>query len=98
MSIVFKGDVESDFEKDKLSLLAELNERRCAATPIYGKDFQDSVKIIFPSETHATWSAGRNNCLNALFNVTPLKTSDCLRDMLYTPQRRIEQLKDICDR
>lgn len=82
----------------RLKLMARLNERRCSATPMYGTDFHSHTKIFLPNTKFGTWSAGRVHCLNALFNINGNDTSHCLEDLLYTPERRIEQLTEIFDR
>lgn len=78
--------------------MAKINERRCSAVPMYGNDFQDSVKILEPTKKHNLWSGGRNHCLNALYNINKCRTTDCLRDLVYTPERRIEHLTEAFDR
>ncbi|KAF5308527.1 hypothetical protein FQR65_LT06192 [Abscondita terminalis] len=90
------GEIEiTDHFKNKIDLLATINERRCSAVPLYGKDFQDSIKI-FKTGENSTWCDGRLHCLNALYNLNSL--SDCLRGLLFTPEKRIEQLKEVFDR
>ncbi|XP_031350086.1 helicase domino isoform X2 [Photinus pyralis] len=93
-----KGEIEiTDHHKNKLDLLATVNERRCGAVPLYGKDFQDSIKIVKTSDSDPLWCSGRLHCLNALFNMSTT-VSDCLKDVLYTPERRIQQFKETFDR
>lgn len=77
--------------------MSRINERRCSALPLYGRDFQDVIKIYKPN-TIEPWSGGHINCLNALFEKHVDQTTSFLRDALYNPERRIEQLKEICDR
>lgn len=93
-------DPETDAEAKarRLELMARLNERRCNTLPMYGRDFHETAKIFQPSMNFAPWKGGRIRCLNAMFNKDPHGTSHCLEDMLYTPERRIEQLSDIFDR
>ncbi|KAK5645453.1 hypothetical protein RI129_006753 [Pyrocoelia pectoralis] len=93
-----KGEIEiMDHFKNKLDLLATVNERRCGAVPLYGKDFQDSIKIFKTSDNDPSWSSGRLHCLNVLYNMSTT-ISDCLQDVLYTPERRIQQFKETFDR
>lgn len=80
-----------------MDLIARVNERRCYGVPLYGKDFQDSIKI-FKGVKNASWTTSRLHCLNVLFNMNTDTTTDCLRGLLYNPERRIEELKDIFDR
>lgn len=86
-----------DYYRNKLDLIARINERRCSAVPLYGKDFQDSIKVYKCGENPA-WGGGRIHCLNALFNMNTNNTTDCLRDMLYSPERRIDQLSNVFQR
>ncbi|KAF5292024.1 hypothetical protein FQA39_LY14141 [Lamprigera yunnana] len=85
------------YSKNKLDLLAKINERRCSAIPLYGKDFQDSIKIL-KTGNNTTWCEGRLHCLNALYNFNASSISNCLQDLVSKPEKRIEQLKDIFDR
>ncbi|CAH2011301.1 unnamed protein product [Acanthoscelides obtectus] len=80
-----------------MQLMASVNARRCDALPLYGRDFQDVVKIFKPNEKDV-WSGGYVRCLNILYNMHMEEQADCLKDMLCNPERRIEQLKDACDR
>lgn len=64
---------------------------------MYGKDFHDSIKVFKNSE-NAAWSAGRINCLNTLYNMNNSEITDCLQEILYTPEERINQLKEVFDR
>lgn len=82
----------------RLDLMARLNERRCSVMPMYGVDFHYNAKIFRPSEKFGAWKSGRVHCLNALYNLSPDCTSSCLEDMLYNPERRIEQLSEIFDK
>lgn len=77
--------------------MACINERRCSALPLYGRDFHDSIKIYYPNKFN-TWMGGRIHCMNTLFDVHSYDTTDCLRDILQNPERRIEAMKDVCDR
>lgn len=77
--------------------MTKVNDKRCSALPLYGRDFQDAVKIFTPNNKD-TWVGGGVNCLNALFGKEMENATKILTSMLYNPQRRLEQLKDICDR
>lgn len=82
----------------RLKLMAKLNERRCSTTPMYGTDFHSNAKIFRPNTKYGTWNAGRVHCLNAMYKISGYDTSRCLEELLYTPERRIEQLSDSFDR
>lgn len=92
-----KLELEEDRMR-RLKLMARLNERRCNTTPMYGKDFHYNAKIFRPNIKYGSWSAGRIHCLNTLFEINESETSHCLQDMLYTPERRIQQLSELFDR
>ncbi|KAL1491858.1 hypothetical protein ABEB36_012391 [Hypothenemus hampei] len=83
--------------KKRFHLMSRINERRCSALPLYGRDFQDVVKIFKPNTVN-TWNGGHIHCLNALFNKNLDDATEFLRQALYNPERRIEELKDVCDR
>ncbi|XP_066144904.1 helicase domino isoform X1 [Euwallacea fornicatus] len=83
--------------KKRLQLMLRINERRCSALPLYGKDFHDVIKIYKPNALYP-WDGGHINCLNTLFGINLEEASVFLHDALYNPERRIEQLKEICDR
>lgn len=91
-------ETPAEAKSRRLELMARLNERRCSAMPMYGRDFHDNAKIFRPSTKFAAWKGGRVHCLNALFRMNPDDTSHCLENMVYTPQRRIEELSEIFDR
>lgn len=76
--------------------MGRVNEQRCSALPLYGRDFQDTVKVFKPNKLNP-WVGGTIHCLNTLFGKAEDYTG-VLKDMLYNPERRIDQLKDICDR
>ncbi|KAG5882001.1 hypothetical protein JTB14_028601 [Gonioctena quinquepunctata] len=81
----------------RLTLMTSINKRRCSALPLYGRDFQEAVKIFSPNKVDH-WDGGSVHCLNTLYNTDVEEVTSCLKDMLYNPERRIEQLKDMCDR
>lgn len=89
---------DEEDRKRRLELMARLNRRRCEAMPMYGRDFHCNAKIFRSNTKYESWSSGRIHCLNTMFKITGYDTSHCLEDMLYTPERRIEQLSDVFDR
>lgn len=98
MYFVFQNEDDPKGErKNRLALMAKINKARCSALPLYGRDFQDAVKIFSPNKLSA-WDGGGVHCLNALYNKNMKDCTDCLKDMLYNPERRLEDLKDTFDR
>lgn len=90
-------DDPKDEKKKRLELMIKINKRRCSALPLYGRDFQSAVKIFSPNKKN-TWVGGGVNCLNTLFRKNEENNTKILASMLYNPEKRLEQLKDICDR
>lgn len=91
--------------------MARLNEQRCSAVPLYGEDFRQVVQISSQhlnynnndnnndlKNVKSCWSNGYQQCDNVLNNENFSNTTMCLKDILYTPERRLNQLRDICDR
>ncbi|KAH1009634.1 hypothetical protein HUJ04_001962 [Dendroctonus ponderosae] len=91
-----QDDTKNEYKR-RLQLMARINERRCSALPLYGRDFQDVIKIYQPNTTNS-WNGGHIHCLNVLFDKNCEDTSSFLKDALYSPERRIEELKEISDR
>uniref|UniRef100_A0A6P7G1I3 Helicase domino-like isoform X1 n=1 Tax=Diabrotica virgifera virgifera TaxID=50390 RepID=A0A6P7G1I3_DIAVI len=84
--------------KKRLSLMSRINKIRCSALPLYGRDFQEAVKIYTPNQLDV-WNGGHIHCLNTLYNKDARnETTDCLQDALFNPERRLEALKDTFDR
>ncbi|CAH0554967.1 unnamed protein product [Brassicogethes aeneus] len=97
-SIPIPGEEDPNSERSRrFEIMARVNEKRCTALPLYGRDFQDSIKIFNPCKSN-TWVSGRIHCLNTLYNEHVAELTYCLADMLYRPERRIEQLKGTSDR
>ncbi|KAJ8986038.1 hypothetical protein NQ317_013923 [Molorchus minor] len=69
----------------RLELMSRVNERRCSVLPLYGRDFQDVVKVLVPNRIDP-WFGGQVHCLNTLFNKNIEETTNCLRDMLWNPE------------
>lgn len=91
-----EGDPK-DEKKKRYELMTKINDKRCSALPLYGRDFQDAVKIFEPNKKQ-TWSGGGVNCLNVLFKKQQENATEILTSMLFNPEHRLEQLKDVCDR
>ncbi|XP_056644553.1 helicase domino isoform X1 [Diorhabda sublineata] len=83
--------------KNRLALMCRINNIRCSALPLYGRDFQDAVKIFTPNKINP-WGGGHIHCLNTLYCKKSTEPTDCLKDILYNPEMRLESLKEIFDR
>ncbi|KAL3268597.1 hypothetical protein HHI36_007704 [Cryptolaemus montrouzieri] len=78
----------------RLKIMANINERRCMAYPIYGNDLQASIKITsFKGES---WKHGSNVCMKAFKDKAV--GSEFLKEALHTPEKRIIELAPITDR
>lgn len=69
-------DLYKDELKSRLKLMAQINERRCAAVPLYGDDFRHIVTI----------------------NKKKYSDLSSIKDVIYNPTTRMQQMQDICDR
>lgn len=74
-----------------------MNERRCLSLPIYGTDFVDTVNLQF-TMTNRPWCNGHVLCANAQFNKTIPYVIDAMKAIIYNPERRLKQMKDIFNR
>ncbi|CAL1290982.1 unnamed protein product [Larinioides sclopetarius] len=92
--------------KECLRTLAKINNRRCGACPIYGRDLVEAVTIIHSlkhPDTGSPWQGkGYVNCLNAI----PAKDNpslywdhtETLSNIIKTPEDRVAELTDIINR
>lgn len=78
-------------------MMTKVNGKRCSALPLYGRDFQEVVKIFSPNKKDS-WVGGGISCLNALYKKELENTTNILACMLYNPEKRLTQMKDMCDR
>ncbi|KAK9881705.1 hypothetical protein WA026_017223 [Henosepilachna vigintioctopunctata] len=80
--------------KIRLKIMADINERRCMAYPIYGSDLHAAVRVS--SLKDQTWKVGHSICASA-FKSKKLQ-SEFLQEILHNPAKRISQMKPITDR
>ena len=81
-----------------------MNQRRCAACPIYGADLIDAMRFVDVVEGHpGNWrGAGYMHCLNVLR--PNLKTdrywshTDVLKSIIKTPEQCVQELGEIFSR
>lgn len=78
----------------RLKIMSQINERRVMACPIYGSDLHAAVKVSCVKGEG--WLNGRTICSEA-FRQKKV-TSEVLSDALYTPEKRITQIRPITDR
>ena len=72
----------------KLRFLAGMNERRCAAQPVYGQDLVQSVTVL------------RNPLERTWCKISSHRPSICetLQNMTKSPQERIDELRETIKR
>ncbi|KAF8768478.1 Helicase domino like protein [Argiope bruennichi] len=92
--------------KECLKTLAKINNRRCGACPIYGRDLVEAVTIVHSLKHPSTgcpWQGrGYVNCLNAIpAKVNPSlywDYTETLSNIIKTPEDRVAELTDIINR
>jgi len=94
--------------QERLERLNMINRRRCDSFVVYGNDVHRIVDSLSTTAAAASaWSrVGYVNCLAAQFDgllsprsmLTYWRQTDALKRAVYTPDRRLEQLRDVLDR
>lgn len=85
----------------KLATLADINERRCAACPLYGEDLFTALRISKPS-TGCQWHSGWLHC-TAKNNFSRTRRqyfsrTEALAEAIRSTEQIVEELKPIFDR
>lgn len=93
---------------ERLERLHVMNTRHCDQFVIYGSDVHTIVDCLSPSTTAtSTWSGvGYVHCLAAQFDGLPnpdsvstyWRQTNALKHAVSTPERHLEQLRDVLDR
>ncbi|XP_043677029.1 helicase domino isoform X6 [Vespula pensylvanica] len=85
----------------KLRLLANINERRCAACPLYGEDLFTALRIGKPS-TACRWHNGLVHCETAKIPIRTRKQffscTEALAEAIRSTEQIVEELKEIFER
>nr|XP_012145615.1 PREDICTED: helicase domino isoform X2 [Megachile rotundata] len=85
----------------KLQLLANINEKRCAACPLYGEDLFMALRIGKPS-TACRWHNGWVHCANAKESVRTRRQffsrTEALAEAIKSTEQIVEELKEIFER
>ena len=78
--------------------MAHINERRCSAIPLYGEDLRNVV-TVFDDKTRiiSSWDSREKKAQETECD-SNLDLSICLKELVHSPESRIKQLGDICDR
>ncbi|CAK9821897.1 Helicase ssl-1 [Anthophora retusa] len=85
----------------KLRLLANINERRCAACPLYGEDLFTALRIGKPS-TACRWHNGWVHCATAKDNARTRRQffsrTEALAEAIKSTEQIVEELKEVFER
>ncbi|XP_035738518.1 helicase domino-like isoform X2 [Vespa mandarinia] len=85
----------------KLRLLANINERRCAACPLYGEDLFTALRIGKPS-TACRWHNGLVHCETAKIPIRTRKQffscTEALAEAIRSTEQIVEELIEIFER
>ncbi|XP_018403303.1 PREDICTED: helicase domino [Cyphomyrmex costatus] len=87
--------------QSKLHLLANINERRCAACPLYGEDLFMALRIGKPA-TACRWHNGWVHCSKTQENIHTRKEffsrTEALAEAIKSTEQIVEELKEIFER
>ncbi|XP_017885705.1 helicase domino isoform X2 [Ceratina calcarata] len=85
----------------KLELLANINERRCAACPLYGEDLFMALRIGKPS-TACRWHNGWVHCATTKNSTRTRKQffsrTEALAEAIKSTEQIVEELKEVFER
>ncbi|KAK9301725.1 hypothetical protein QLX08_006019 [Tetragonisca angustula] len=85
----------------KLRLLANINERRCAACPLYGEDLFMALRIGKPS-TACRWHNGWVHCTTAKDSARTRRQffsrTEALAEAIKSTEQIVEELKEVFER
>jgi E1A-binding protein p400 len=91
-------DLFKDELKTRLKIMAQINERRCSAVPLYGEDFRRVVTVFDKySNIISSWKSDESKTIDTECDSNQ-DMSTCIKDLVHSPERRIKQMADICDR
>lgn len=85
----------------KLCLTADINQRRCAACPLYGEDVFMALRIGKPT-TACRWHNGWVHCTTAKENIRTRKQffsrTEALAEAIKSTEQIVEELKEVFER
>ncbi|XP_020773943.2 helicase SRCAP isoform X2 [Boleophthalmus pectinirostris] len=92
--------------ESKLDLIMQVNERRCGAKPVYGREVLDFLTFLsgpavspVPLGSRPHWGrSGHSSCLYAQSKDNFWYQSRAVQDGIFSIEDRLQQLKDIIDR
>jgi len=87
--------------RNKLHLLANINEQRCAACPLYGEDLFMALRIGKPT-TACRWHNGWVHCATTQQKVRTRKEffsrTEALAEAIKSTEQIVEELKEVFER
>ncbi|XP_012272467.1 helicase domino isoform X2 [Orussus abietinus] len=87
--------------QSKLQTLANINERRCAACPLYGEDLFTALRIGKPAEG-CQWHSGWMHCASAKQSMRSRRqffsSTEALAEAIRSTEMIVEQLKEAFER
>ncbi|XP_031780344.1 helicase domino isoform X2 [Nasonia vitripennis] len=87
--------------QDKLATLADINERRCAACPLYGEDLFTALRISKPA-TGCQWHSGWLHCVGKNNSTRTRRQyfshTEALAEAIRSTEQIVEELKSVFDR
>ncbi|KAG5346196.1 DOM Helicase, partial [Acromyrmex charruanus] len=87
--------------QNKLHLLADINERRCAACPLYGEDLFMALRIGKPA-TACRWHDGWVHCSKTQEKIRTRKEffshTEALAEAIKSTEQIVEELKEVFER
>lgn len=85
----------------KLHFVANINERRCAACPLYGEDLFMALRLGKPT-TACRWHNGWLHCATAKENARTRKMffscTEALAEAIKSTEQIVEELKEVFER
>lgn len=88
--------------QSKLKTIANVNERRCAACPLYGEDLFDALRIDKPVRNCCWHGEGWLNCNNSQKNARTRREffsrTEALAEAIKSTELIVEQLQEVFER
>lgn len=104
ISAIFQPQLEEERRQrrqSKLRFIADMNERRCAACPLYGEDLFMALRIGKPA-TACPWHNDWMHCATVKQNVRTRREffsrTEALAEAIKSTERIVEELKEVFER
>lgn len=86
--------------RSKLQSISEINDKRCAACPLYGEDLFTALRIDKPS-SKCSWHDGSLHCTSKKLpksRKTYFTSTEALAEAIKSTEQIVEELKEVLDR